>query len=47
MATSVLLHGAASDSWCWHLVAPRLTEVGHAVVAVDPPVDDDRAGLEQ
>ena len=45
MATFVLLHGAGSDSWYWHLVAPRLRDAGHDVVAVDLPVDDDAAGL--
>ena len=45
MATYVLLPGAGSDSWYWHRVTPLLEERGHAVVAVDLPVDDDRAGL--
>ena len=47
MATYVLIHGAGSDSWYWHLVVPRLRERGHDVVAVDLPCDDDTAGLEQ
>jgi pimeloyl-ACP methyl ester carboxylesterase len=41
----VLLHGAGSDSWYWHLVAPGLTDAGHHVIAVDFPVDDDTCGL--
>jgi pimeloyl-ACP methyl ester carboxylesterase len=45
MATYVLIHGAGSDSWYWHLVVPRLQELGHDVVAVDLPCDDDGAGL--
>jgi pimeloyl-ACP methyl ester carboxylesterase len=45
MATYVLIHGAGSDSWYWHLVTPRLQERGHDVVAVDLPCDDDSAGL--
>ncbi len=45
MATYVLIHGAGSDSWYWHLVVPKLQELGHDVVAVDLPCDDDRAGL--
>ncbi len=45
MATFVLLHGAGSDSWYWHLVAPELGARGHEVVAVDLPCDDDAAGL--
>ena len=45
MATYVLIHGAGSDSWYWHLVAPELRARGHDVVAVDLPCDDDSAGL--
>ena len=43
MATFVLLPGAGSDSWYWHLVVPDLEEAGHDVVAVDFPVTDDAA----
>jgi pimeloyl-ACP methyl ester carboxylesterase len=43
MATFVLLPGAGSDSWYWHLVVPILEEAGHDVVAVDLPVTDDDA----
>ncbi|MEO8693208.1 MAG: alpha/beta fold hydrolase [Acidimicrobiales bacterium] len=46
MATFVLLPGAGSDSWYWHLVAPILQAAGHAVVAVDLPVDDPESGLD-
>ena len=45
MATYVLIHGAGSDSWYWHLVVPKLQALGHDVVAVDLPCDDDSAGL--
>ena len=45
MATFVLIHGAGSDSWYWHLVEPELRARGHDVVAVDLPCDDDSAGL--
>jgi pimeloyl-ACP methyl ester carboxylesterase len=47
MATYVLIHGAASDSWYWHLVVPRLRARGHDVVAPDLPSDDDSAGLSE
>ncbi len=47
LTTYVLIHGAGSDSWYWHRVAPRLQALGHDVVAVDPPCDDDAAGLEE
>ncbi len=46
MASYVLIHGAGSDSWYWHLVLPRLRSLGHDIVAVDLPCDDDGAGLE-
>ncbi|HET6950458.1 MAG TPA: alpha/beta hydrolase [Acidimicrobiales bacterium] len=45
MCTYVLIPGAGSDSWYWHLVGPRLRARGHDVVAVDLPADDDTAGL--
>lgn len=45
MSTYVLIHGAGSDSWYWHLVAPELREAGNDVVAVDLPCEDDRAGF--
>jgi pimeloyl-ACP methyl ester carboxylesterase len=41
MASFVLIPGAGSDSWYWHLVEPELREAGHGVVAVDLPCDDD------
>ena len=47
MTTYVLLHGAASDSWYWHRVAPILKERGHDVVTPDLPCDDESAGLEE
>jgi len=45
MATYVLIHGAGSDSWYWHLVAPKLGALGHDVVVMDLPCEDDSAGL--
>jgi pimeloyl-ACP methyl ester carboxylesterase len=45
MATYVLIHGAGSDSWYWHLVIPELQAMGHDVVAPDLPVEDDTAGI--
>ena len=47
MSTYVLIHGAGSDSWYWHLVAPELRARGHDVVAPDLPCDDDAAGLRE
>jgi pimeloyl-ACP methyl ester carboxylesterase len=45
MATYVLIHGAGSTSWYWHLVAPQLRDRDHTVVAPDLPCDDDSAEL--
>ncbi len=45
MATYLLLHGASSDSWYWHLVTPELRARGHQVVAPDLPVEDEKAGV--
>jgi pimeloyl-ACP methyl ester carboxylesterase len=46
MATFVLIHGAGSDSWYWHLVVPRLEARGHEAIAPDLPSDDDAADLD-
>jgi pimeloyl-ACP methyl ester carboxylesterase len=43
--TYVLIHGAGSSAWYWHLVDSELRQRGHDVVVVDLPVDDDAAGL--
>lgn len=45
MATYVLIHGAGSDAWHWHRVAPLLEARGHAVVTMDLPVGNRSAGL--
>lgn len=47
MSTYVLIPGAGSDSWYWHLVVPELRGRGHDVVAPDLPCDDDAAGLRE
>lgn len=44
-ATFVLVPGAASSPWHWHLLQAQLLARGHEVVCVDLPVDDDSAGL--
>ena len=47
MANYVLIHGAGSDSWYWHLVVPELEALGHVVIAPDLPCDEDSAGLSE
>lgn len=43
MATFVLIHGAGSTAWYWHLVAPELEARGHEAIAMDLPCNDDSA----
>jgi pimeloyl-ACP methyl ester carboxylesterase len=45
VTTFVLIHGASSDSWYWHLVVPELEAGGDDVVAPDLPSDDDAAAF--
>jgi pimeloyl-ACP methyl ester carboxylesterase len=45
MATYVLIHGAAVDSWYWQPLAAELRDRGHDVVAVDLPNTEESAGL--
>jgi pimeloyl-ACP methyl ester carboxylesterase len=45
MATYVLIPGAGSDAWYWHLVVPMLEARGHEAIAVDLPADDESAGF--
>ena len=45
MATYVLIPGAATSPWYWHLLEEELGRRGQDTVAVDIPCDDDSAGL--
>jgi pimeloyl-ACP methyl ester carboxylesterase len=45
VSTFVMLPGAGSDSWYWHLVTPGLEAAGHDVIAIDLPYADDACGL--
>jgi pimeloyl-ACP methyl ester carboxylesterase len=47
MATYALIPGADGSAWYWHRVVPLLEQHGHQAVAVDLPVGDSTAGLEQ
>jgi pimeloyl-ACP methyl ester carboxylesterase len=40
-----MIHGAGDSSWHWHLVEPELRRLGHEVVTMDLPCEDDGAGL--
>jgi pimeloyl-ACP methyl ester carboxylesterase len=44
-STFVLIPGAGSDAWIWHLVVAELERRGHAAIAVDLPCEDPAAGL--
>lgn len=46
LAIFVLIHGGGSTAWDWHLVRPLLEASGHDVIAVDLPIEDENAGLE-
>ena len=46
MATFALIHGGGSTAWDWHLVTPLLEDAGHEIVAVDLPIEDASAALE-
>lgn len=46
-ATFVLIHGGGSSAWDWHLVAPRLRNRGHEVVAIDLPIEDSAMGISE
>jgi pimeloyl-ACP methyl ester carboxylesterase len=45
VSTYVLIPGAGSDAWFWHLVDPLLRDRGHDVVTMDLPCQDESAGL--
>lgn len=47
MATFALIHGAGDSAWAWHRLEPELRELGHDVVAVDLPCEDDSAGFSE
>lgn len=47
MATVVLIPGAGSSAWYWHLVVPELARAGHTPVAVDLPCTDETAGFDR
>ena len=43
--TFILIPGAGGSAWYWHLVEPKLRQLGHEVVPVSLPSADDNAGL--
>lgn len=43
MSTFVLIPGAGSSAWYWHLVTPLLEAHGHETVAVELPYGDESA----
>lgn len=48
MAAFILVPGAWHGAWCWELVAPRLAERGHRVLAPDlPGMGSDRRPLKE
>ncbi|HET6290135.1 MAG TPA: alpha/beta hydrolase [Amycolatopsis sp.] len=43
MATFILIHGGGGSAWDFHLLEPELAGRGHDVVAVNLPIDDEKA----
>ncbi len=46
MKPVVLVHGAWHGAWCWEKLTPLLQQAGHAVVAMDLPIDDNSASFD-
>jgi pimeloyl-ACP methyl ester carboxylesterase len=46
MATFALVHGGWHGAWCWERLTPFLLQAGHAVVAMDLPIDDNTASFD-
>ena len=42
-----LIHGAHHGAWQWDLLVPELHSRGHDAIAVDLPIDDPGAGIEE
>ncbi|MEU3623818.1 alpha/beta hydrolase [Amycolatopsis coloradensis] len=47
MATFVLIHGGGGSAWDFHLLEAELTGRGHDVVAVNLPIEDEKAGFDE
>jgi pimeloyl-ACP methyl ester carboxylesterase len=47
MSLFCLVHGAFQGAWCWDLLIPYLEAQGHKTVAMDLPIEDDKASLSQ
>jgi len=37
MSDILLVHGSCHNAWCWSLLAPQLSSLGHSVRAIDLP----------
>lgn len=47
MTTFGLIHGAQHGAWAWELLIPELEALGHQALAMDLPVEDPSAGLDE
>lgn len=45
MSCFAVAHGAGGSAWEWHLVGPELERLGHEMVAIDLPCEDDEASF--
>ncbi|UJA19935.1 alpha/beta hydrolase [Thermoleophilia bacterium SCSIO 60948] len=43
MSCFAIAHGAGGSAWEWHLVGPELERLGHEMVAIDLPSENDAA----
>jgi pimeloyl-ACP methyl ester carboxylesterase len=46
MTMFALVHGAWHGAWCWERLTPLLQRAGHAVVAMDLPIDDNSVSFD-
>ena len=46
MSTFALVHGAWHGEWCWERLTPELEALGHRVITLDLPSDDESASFD-
>jgi len=46
MADFVLVHGGLAGAWCWELLVPELARLGHRSTAMDLPISDPAATID-
>jgi pimeloyl-ACP methyl ester carboxylesterase len=46
MVDFVLVHGGLAGAWCWELLMPELARLGHRSTAMDLPISDPQATID-